>query len=95
MVIWLLFNFTLSNSLALRTVASTSNLGQVVGMGVLWRVLACCGHVRKRANNNMRGRLWCVSRNAAPDKSTARQCISIDAGDLMFSLLLSKFFLLV
>ena len=94
-VIWLLFNFTLSNSLALRTVASTSDVERVVEMEVLQRVLARCGHVPKRANNNMRGRLWCVSRNAAPDKSTARQCISIDAGDLMFSLLLSKFFLLV
>ena len=61
-------------------------------MEVLWRVLVCCGHVPKRANNNMRGRLWCVSRNAAAGKSTARQCISIDADDLMFSLLLSKFF---
>ena len=95
MVIWLLFNFTLSNSLALRTVASTSNLGHVVEMEVLWRVFVCCGHVPKRANNNMRGRLWCVSRNAAAGKSTARQCISNDADDLMFSLLSSKFILLV
>ena len=95
MVIWLLFNFTLSNSLALRTVASTSGVERVVEMGVLWRVLACCGHVPKRANNIMRGRLWCVCGGQEYDKSTARQCISIDAGDLMFSLLLSKFFLLV
>ena len=94
-VIWLLFNFTLSNSLALRTVASTSDVERVVEMEVLQRVLACCGHIPKHANNTMRGRLWCVSHNAAVGKSTARQCISIDTDDLMFSLLSSKFILLV
>jgi hypothetical protein len=68
MVTWLLFNFNLSNSLALQTVASMSNLGHVVEMEVLQRVLACCGHIPKRANNTMRGRLWCVSCNAAVGK---------------------------
>ena len=85
MVACLLFNFsTLS---ALRKVTSLSNLGHVLEMAVLQRVLACCGHIPKHANNTMRGRLWCVSRNAAAGKSTARQCISIDTDDLMFSLL--------
>ena len=94
-IIWLLFNSTLSNSLALQTVASTSDVERVVEMEVFQRVLASCGHVSKRANDTMRGRLWCVSCNTVADKSMARQCILNDFGDLMFSLLSSKFILLV
>ena len=94
-VIWLLLNFNLSNYLTLQTVASTSDVERVVEMEVFQRVLASCGHLSKRANDTMRGRLWCVSCNTVADKSMARQCILNDVGDLMFSLLSSKFILLV